>query len=349
MEVRNNIGFASDLQISEDAAFWVDGDCLNSNDAPMRLQDGQRLKVHRLEGFNPFADIEQVRGKVCVIIYQADGMRYAVAKEVVGLDEITGSLRLKYYNPEETIVSLKIDTIEGFYLVDGVVELELLPIDFDITLQELTMWHKQWCISRYGSDSLNPERYYNISPDGRYLYEVREGESLNDEKSKCDKVLDLLLRMRLINQKLNGKRLSQHLQWQEREQLEKERETLYKTFLDEVQADIVREQPEPQQIPNELSTPEAKIYLDKAIKLNLIDNGYKWRRNKQLLAYFAEQMSNRLDLSNKLDKDGKQTIAWKPFEILFGKTDLKGAKQNWMRINTKFEPTGFEEIDKIFL
>lgn len=178
---------------------------------------------------------------------------------------------------------------------------------------------------------------------------MAEGESLNDEKSKCDKVLDLLLRMRLINQKLNGKRLSQHLQWQEREQLEKERETLYKTFLDEVQADIVREQPEPQQIPNELSTPEAKIYLDKAIKLNLIDNGYKWRRNKQLLAYFAEQMSNRLNLSNKLDKDGKQAIAWKPFEILFGKTDLKGAKQNWMRINTKFEPTGFEEIDKIFL
>lgn len=122
MEVRNNIGFAADLQISEDAAFWVDGDCLNSNDAPMRLQDGQRLKVHRLEGFNPFADIEQVRGKVCVIIYQADGMRYAVVKEIVGLDEITGSLRLKYYNPEETIVSLKIDTIEGLYLVDGVEE-----------------------------------------------------------------------------------------------------------------------------------------------------------------------------------------------------------------------------------
>lgn len=108
------------------------------------------------------------------------------------------------------------------------------------------------------------------------------------------------------------------------------------------------EQPEPQQIPKELDTPEAKVYLDKAIELNLIDNGYKWRRNKQLLAYFAEQMSNRLNLSNKLDKDGKQTIAWKPFEILFGVTDLKGAKQNWMRINTKFEPTGFEEIDKIF-
>lgn len=247
MEVRNNIGFAADLQISEDAAFWVDGDCLNSSDAPMRLQDGQRLKVHRLEGFCPSADIEQVRGKVCVIIYQADGMRYAVVKEIVGLDEITGSLRLKYYNPEETIVSLKIDTIEGVFLVDGVVELELLPIDFDLSLQEVETWHKQWCISRYGSDSLNTERYYNISPDGRYLYGVREGESLNDEKSKCDKVLDLLLRLRLINQKLNGKRLSQHLQRKDREELKREREGLYKEFLDEVQADIVREQPEPLQ------------------------------------------------------------------------------------------------------
>lgn len=124
---------------------------------------------------------------------------------------------------------------------------------------------------------------------------------------------------------------------------------LKQEYLDITQADIEKQQQKPQQIPKELSTPEAKIYLDKAIELNLIDNGYKWRRNKQLLAYFAEQMSNRLNLSNKLDKDGKQTIAWKPFEILFGKTDLKGAKQNWMRINTKFEPTGFEEIDKIFL
>lgn len=109
------------------------------------------------------------------------------------------------------------------------------------------------------------------------------------------------------------------------------------------------QQPQPQQIPTELDTPEAKVYLDKAIELGVMDSNYNWRRTKQLLAYFAEQMSNRLNLSNKLDKDGNTTIAWKPFENLFGVSDLKGAKQNWMRINTKFEPTGFEEIDKIFL
>lgn len=340
--VRNNNGFTADLQISEDAAFWVDGDCLNSNDAPMRLQDGQRLKVHRLEGFNPFADIEQVRGKVCVIIYQADGMRYAVAKEVVGLDEITGSLRLKYYNPEETIVSLKIDTIKGFYLVDGVVELELLPIDFDITLQELTMWHKQWCISRFGSDSLNPERYYNISPDGRYLYEVGEGESLNDEKGKCDKVLELLLRMRLINQKLNGKRLSQHLQWQEREQLKREREGLYKEFLDEVQADIVKQQQKPQQIPTELSTPEAKVYLDKAIELGLMDSNYKWLKGLQMLACFAVEMSKRL----KLGKG--ERISWRPVETLFSVNSGK-LRLNYNDIQkTGQQPKESYLIDKVF-
>lgn len=338
MDNKNQVGYLPSLEVSDDAAFWVDGDCLNSNDAPMRLQDGQRLKVHRLEGFCPSADIEQVRGKVCVIIYQADGMRYAVVKEIVGLDEITGSLRLKYYNPEETIVSLKIDTIEGVYLVDGVVELELLPIDFDITLQELTMWHKQWCISRFGSDSLNPERYYNISPDGRFLY----GERKDDEKSKCDKVLDLLLGMRLINQKLNGKRLSQHLQWQEREQLEKERETLYKTFLDEVQADIVKQQQKPQQIPTELSTPEAKVYLDKAIELGLMDSNYTWLKGLQMLACFAYEMSKRLRLGKG------ERISWKPFEILFS------VERNKLRLNKNdIEKTGQQPkesylIDKVF-
>lgn len=127
-----------------------------------------------------------------------------------------------------------------------------------------------------------------------------------------------------------------------------------KRVLMELKSEFMTQQPqslspEPQQISEELETPEAQRYFKKAIELGLMDNGYKWKRSKQLLAYFAEQMSKRLRLSNKLDKDGEQTTAWKPFENLFGETDLKGAKQNWMRINTKFEPTGFEEIDKVFL
>lgn len=122
--------------------------------------------------------------------------------------------------------------------------MDILPIDFDLTLEEITKWHNQWKVERYGSDCLNPERYYNTTDDGRYLYGVREGESLNDEKAKADKVLELLLRIKQINDKLSGKALSQHLQWRERELLKEERETLYKAFLDEAQT--APEQAKPQ-------------------------------------------------------------------------------------------------------
>lgn len=77
-------------------------------------------------------------------------------------------------------------------------------------------------------------------------------------------------------------------------------------------------------------------------------NGYKWEETKQLLAYFAEKLSLALQLSNKMDKDGNITISWKPFERLFDEKDLKGAKANWMRINTKFTPTGYEKINELF-
>lgn len=122
MERKEQIGYpvAMDLD-SYDVRFWADGDCMDSPNSPIRIRDGQRLIVHKYNGlFNPYADIEKVRGKICGILYIVEGMRYAIVKEIVGIDEITGSIRLKYYNPQETIVSLKIDTIERLYLVDGV-------------------------------------------------------------------------------------------------------------------------------------------------------------------------------------------------------------------------------------
>lgn len=116
--------------------------------------------------------------------------------------------------------------------------MEIWPIDFNKTIEEINEWLDGWKAERFGSDSLNPERYYKVTPDekGRYLYGVAEGESLNDEKAKADKVLHLLLSIKQINDKLSGKALSQHLQWREREQLKGERETLYKDFLDIVTA-----------------------------------------------------------------------------------------------------------------
>lgn len=91
--------------------------------------------------------------------------------------------------------------------------------------------------------------------------------------------------------------------------------------------------------------------FNKAIKADLIEvcgNGLKWKDTKQLLAYFAEKMSRKFELSKKLDKDGNLTTNWKIFENLFDVKDLKDAKQNWMRLNIKFEPKGVEKVDALF-
>ena len=234
--------------------------------------------------------------------------------------------------------------------------MDILPIDFDMTIVEISKWFDQWKSERFGGESLQPERYYNITEDGRFLYGVKEGESLNDEKAICDRVLDLLLKIRLINQKLSGRGLSQHLQYVEREQLKKEREGLYNEFLELTQQPqnlnpkIKKELKE--YLPEKLKSDEAVDIFQKAIDSQLIEctaEYLDWKDTKQLLAYFAEKMSNKFGLINKVDKNGNKTTAWKPFEKLFNETDLKGAKQNWMRLNTKFEPTGFEKVDSLLI
>lgn len=114
---------------------------------------------------------------------------------------------------------------------------------------------------------------------------------------------------------------------------------------------------EPQQkelkdlLPKELRADEAvKVFLNAmdAQLITLSPNGLMWNDSKQLLAYFATRMSDKFKLSTTFDKDGNKTTAWKPFETLFNVQDLKGAKQNWMRLNTKFEPNGFEKVDALF-
>lgn len=115
--------------------------------------------------------------------------------------------------------------------------------------------------------------------------------------------------------------------------------------------------PEPQQmelkdlLPKKLKADEAVEVFQNAIDAQLITNspeGLKWNDTKQLLAYFATKVSDKFNLTTKLDKDGNKTTDWKTFETLFEQKGLKGAKQNWMRINTKFEPTGFEKVDALF-
>ncbi len=209
--------------------------------------------------------------------------------------------------------------------------MDIWPIDFDKTIVEINEWFDGWKTERFGADSLNPERYYKVSPDGRYLYEVAEGESLNDEKAKADKVLYLLLRIKQINDKLSGKALSQHLQWKEREQLKSERETLYKDYLD-----IVTAAPEPQR-------GELLYYCNKAVELGLLektDTGYKrvnGNMSKAQLAY----------LLGRFLKDD-DTFPETKYDTMFGETRLgKALYQISGNKNGGGKPRGYKIIDEL--
>ncbi len=104
--------------------------------------------------------------------------------------------------------------------------------------------------------------------------------------------------------------------------------------------------------PKELTNPKAKEILNKAIEAGFceVQHGfYKWDKDKQLLAYFVEKVSLYLELrKGRLDKDGKQTISWKPFEQLFKENKIQSAKASFMKYNTKFTPPGYTDIDLLF-
>ena len=109
MEQKEQKAYPVDVEVSDKATFWADGDCMNSPDAPIRLRNGQRLSVHKYDGvFNPYRDIEAIRGKVCMFQYITQ--------------ELTNSLRLQYYYPEKTAVYLDIASIEQVCIVDGIAE-----------------------------------------------------------------------------------------------------------------------------------------------------------------------------------------------------------------------------------
>ena len=211
--------------------------------------------------------------------------------------------------------------------------MDILLIDFNKTIKEINEWFNGWKAERFGSDSLNPERYYKVTPDGRYLYGVAEGESLNDEKAKADKVLDLLLSIKQINDKLSGKVLSQHLQWREREQLKGERETLYKDFLD-----IVTAATEPQR-------GELLYYCNKAVEHGLIEKtatGYKRIKGKMSQAQLAYL------LGRFLNADG--TFPESKYNAMFEENRLgKALYQISGNKNGNGKPRGYKIIDEILL
>lgn len=103
-------------------------------------------------------------------------------------------------------------------------------------------------------------------------------------------------------------------------------------------------------LPKEFDSEDFKSITKKGIEAKLIEsstNGLKWMGTKVLLAYFAECISKRYGLSKGIDNKGNVMVSWKPFEALFGVKGLKVAKQNWMKINTRFKPTNHEKIDKL--
>lgn len=101
-------------------------------------------------------------------------------------------------------------------------KIEMLPVDFDLTLSELSEWHDKWRIVRFGSN--DNIRYYKT--DDRYLYGVAQNTELRKEKAIQERVLELLCRMRRFTNELKRMNLSH----QERENIKCKRETLYKEF-----------------------------------------------------------------------------------------------------------------------
>jgi hypothetical protein len=213
--------------------------------------------------------------------------------------------------------------------------MEIWPIDFDKTLQEISEWLDGWKVERFGSDILNPERYYKVTPDekGRYLYGDAEGESLNQEKADCDKALELLVRIKNINDRLKGKGLSQHLQWRERERLKGERETLYKDFLDIVTA---------VQVPQR---GELLYYCQIAVEQGLLEKtetGYKRIKEKMSKAQLAYL------LGYFFNSDG--TFPETKYNKMFDESRLgKALYQISGNKNGGGKPRGYEIIDKLLL
>lgn len=103
----------------------------------------------------------------------------------------------------------------------------VLPIDFDMTLAQLSEWHDKWRLIRFGSN--DNARYYNT--DGRYLYDDLLDYNLAEEQRIQERVLELLCRIRQANMRLKGVGLYYALTYQEMEDIRRNRKALYEEFI----------------------------------------------------------------------------------------------------------------------
>ncbi len=84
----------------------------------------------------------------------------------------------------------------------------------------------------------------------------------------------------------------------------------------------------PKTFQKELDNSTFKIILKRAIQAGFVEEtaeGWKWIGKKKELAVFADEVSKKLKLSNKENSNGTKQISWKPFEILFNVSNLRGA------------------------
>lgn len=183
-------------------------------------------------------------------------------------------------------------------------------------------------------------------------------------KTKIITKRGLILTKKFIYSKMANLNIDDRLEWPDDLLLfiDKEYDYLRKRYddlLGYIDCKLIELDKEPKTInkiiPHKLNTEEANKIFQRAINAGLMKENFIWLDTLQLLAYFVERTSHYLKLTTKMDKDGNIVTLWYPFEELFqykgkieGRNKIKNAKQNWMRLNTKFKPTGFEKIDILF-
>ena len=238
--------------------------------------------------------------------------------------------------------------------------METLPIDFDLTLTQLSEWHDKWRLERFGSN--DNTRYYQT--DGRYLYDTLLDKDLSEEQEVSDYVLELLCKMRRMTNELKKMNLSH----QEKEDIRCKRETLYKEFIqliggkEQTQKTSIQQNEQPTaehnsapdaltqalyDLPTELVTNEVKKQFAKAIQANIIEitpQGIRRKNiNKAQLAYFLQKIYQP-NPANKVNFPDTE------LSIFFGESRLGRAASRLMdNKNNGGKPKGYDIIDKLFV
>lgn len=223
--------------------------------------------------------------------------------------------------------------------------MELLNIDFNLTINDISKYHDEWCKERFG-DSDNA-KFFEQSPDGRYIYPcVKTGEKLAEEYAIRNRFLELLLRIKKANDKLNNVGQTWPLEYGEREAIKKERQELYSELLqiDKRARGNYSNNNKPTKAKVNTTTKREDYYFDKAINAGLMEKdgvGYKWLYNngsKASLAYFLQKVFN---------PDGISRTPFKRLEALFSVTSL--AVTTNKLLEAKKAQKWRAEIDKLFV